>query len=67
MRFSRNFRQNKQGNAHSNLHIRLQAYILSNIFVIGKIEIMEFHHPPLPTTLKTPPTHTRPPNFDSFL
>ena len=46
MRFSQKFWQNKKGNGNSNLHAKLQAYFLSNIFVIGKIRIMEFHQPP---------------------
>ena len=46
MRFPRDFRQNKQANANSNLLTKLQAYILSNISVIGKIRYMEFHQPP---------------------
>ena len=29
----------------SNLHTKLQAYILSNIFAIGKTEITEFQQP----------------------
>ena len=46
MLFSRDFRRNKYGNANFNLHIKLHGYILSSIFVICKIRIMEFHQPP---------------------
>ena len=61
MQFPQDFWQNKQGNANSNPHTQLQTYILSNIFVIGKIRIMEFHRPPpLPTTSTIPPTHITP-------
>ena len=42
MQFLQNFGQN----ANSNLHTKLQVYILLNIFVIGKIRIMEFNQPP---------------------
>ena len=66
MRFLRNFRQNIQGNINSNLHTKLQAYILSNVFVLGKIRIMEFHHPPT-ENFDDSPYPTAPPNFDSFL
>ena len=51
--------------------IRIPTYkhmILSIIFVIGKIRILEFHQPPplhhhRPKTLKIPPTHTATPKF----
>ena len=56
MRFSRDVWLNKYGNANSNPHTKLQVYILSIGFVMGKIKKnMEFHQPlPQPTTLTTP-------------
>ena len=36
MRFIQNFWQNEKGNANSNLHTKLLAYILSNIFYDGQ-------------------------------
>ena len=67
MRFSQFFWQNNYENANFNPHTNWQAYILSSIFVIGKIRIVEFINTLLLTTLTTPPTHTAPRNFDSFV
>ena len=33
----------------------VQAHILSNFVVLGKIRIIEFHQPPLPTTFDDSP------------
>ena len=60
MRFSREFWQNKQGNANSNSHTKLQAYILANIFIKDKIRIMEFLQPSSTNDFDDSPTHTTP-------